>query len=139
MNLFNCVRTIEPGSTNHRRDIYDFLDEEFPNTAYVKVFRFKTTELPNVGGNHWHKDDERFFIAAGEMTTLILEDVDTKLRCIWHHLGPGTLITIPGRIAHANILREDLILVGALRNGLDLNDVHYYPLLDTLGKEIKTA
>ncbi|MBS3902857.1 MAG: hypothetical protein KGZ30_00565 [Anaplasmataceae bacterium] len=135
MKLKECVRSIGPSSSNERRDIYDLLDPDFPMAEHINVFRFKNQGLmPNVGGNHWHNASERFLIVAGEMPLLILLDRKTDEKRIWHNLGAGTVITIPGGIAHANILSSSLILVGALNRAFDPQDGHPYLLIHPNGE-----
>ncbi len=134
MDLSKCVRRVPPAASNERRDIWDLLDQEFPVAQHVNVFRFKPVGgRPNVGGNHWHEAEERLLIVSGTMPLLVLKDLQTRKRAIFRDLGPGALITIPGRIAHANVLSPGLILVGAMNLGLTPEDSHPYSLISKGG------
>ncbi len=127
MKLEDCVRAIPPAASDKRRDIYDLLDGEFPDARHVNVIAFKSSDKPNVGGNHFHYDTERFLVFTGRMRLLVLEDIRTKERRVWRDLGPGTLITIPAEVAHANVNDPGTVLIGALREGFDPHDINPHP------------
>ncbi|MFH0891124.1 MAG: hypothetical protein V1856_03770 [Candidatus Liptonbacteria bacterium] len=63
------------------------------------------------------------------MQALVLAEVDSGERHIWHDLGPGVLITIPPRVAHANANEPGLVLVGMLGEAFDPKDTHPYQTL----------
>lgn len=131
----NPVQIAPPNSSDARRDIFDLLGEDFPGAKHVNIIVFKERQpgKPWAVGQHWHGDRERFRVAQGRIPIAVFENIDTKERLVFENLPAGTIITIPPRVAHTFIPESGLIMVGALQNGFNPEDLNKYPLTDDDG------
>ncbi|HVM77095.1 MAG TPA: cupin domain-containing protein [Candidatus Paceibacterota bacterium] len=140
-NLETLVTTVGPANTDSRRIIWEPVNGDMGKFCRLNFFDWTGQEAP--GGNHYHeRNEEVFFVTQGEISKMVIENIDTKERHRWKHLGVGTVIHMPVRHAHALVLAPGSKMIALCSQPFDENDkdMPVYMLLDKkTGEEIPQA
>ncbi len=133
------VTTAKPQHTDPRRTIWEPVNGNLGKFCRLNYFNWTGAEAP--GGNHYHeKNVEVFFVVEGEIAKMVIENIDTKERGHWEHLGIGTVIHMPVRHAHALVLTPGsrMVVLASQPFSEDDQDLNPYVLLDKkTGEEIQ--